>query len=233
MCGIWPQIQLQYPVDILGTMARITIESFLDLHSIIEEKYTSGSPIIFRGVPDARYKLIPKVGRVINYSRKLEQDIFDLFRMYGISYLESEPKSDWDLLAIAQHHGLPTRLLDWTYNPLVAAYFAVEENFDSDSAVYAMPAPMILDTKKAKSLFRRAIGVDIFMPSHITRRIAAQSGLFTVHWTPTKPINRNSIDKLIIPNSLRINLRGILYKYAFIEGLSSQTLMGKRDISNG
>lgn len=182
--------------------------------------------MIYRGVKDSSYNLVPKVGRKNNYSLKLEKDLLELFQIRCVSFLQYQPENKWEWLGIAQHHGLPTRLLDWTQNPLVAAFFAVEGSDVCDSAIYAMSAAWIIDTRIEKNPFQ-VKGLGVFLPHNTTRRIAAQSGYFTVHPKPPQPLDRRRFDKFIIPKSQRNEFRHILNSYGIHRGTLFPDLDGE------
>jgi hypothetical protein len=194
-------------------MAEIIIKDFQAFHEVIQGYSTTVD--IFRGVIDAKHELLPKLGRPGIKFRdtlpKVEKEILRLFKDHASPYIPGPNLSDWELLAIAQHHGLPTRLLDWSRNPLVAAYFAVESDYDKDSAVYILKGQKFLNTEKINPFKVRRVSK--FIPPHITPRITAQSGVFTIHPEPGEPYISESIDKLIIVPSFRRQLKKILYRY--------------------
>jgi hypothetical protein len=195
-------------------MADIPIESFNDLYDAVEQY--SDLTVIYRGVRSITYQLIPKIGR---YRRlhstdrvKEERSILRLFREQALPYLTFDPGNVWEWMALAQHHGLPTRLLDWTRNPLVAAYFAVEEKHDDDSVIYAYRNNTRISTETEGDPFaRKRIGK--FIPRHVTRRITAQTGLFTIHSDPEIPLDATAVDRLIIKKTYRKALKHTLFRY--------------------
>jgi hypothetical protein len=92
---------------------------------------------VFRGQDRAEFELQTSLARFLGGREdELEAHLLRAFRKYA--YGASEARDDWTWLALAQHHGLPTRLLDWTYSPHVALHFATADPgaFDADGAVW-------------------------------------------------------------------------------------------------
>lgn len=94
---------------------------------------------IYRGVSHKDFDLVPKLNRVCNHDLTLEDSLLRNFKKYGSADLGGY-QNFWQIVALAQHHGLPTRLLDWTYSPLVAAHFATCDitEYDYDGAIMCL-----------------------------------------------------------------------------------------------
>lgn len=97
------------------------------------------SPYVFRGLSEASHKLDTSLMRQGGHFAELEPHLLRNFRKYAHRDIV-EWDSMWYWLSLAQHHGLPTRLLDWTVSPLVAAHFATAdlERFHTDGAIWAV-----------------------------------------------------------------------------------------------
>ena len=139
--------------------------------------------VVFRGQRRCR-ELLPSVARDQEYVN-VEIDIFDEFKREAIPYLTEMPQTPWQWLAVAQHNGLPTRLLDWTKNPLVALWFAVSKpaHEQEPGIVWAhgyTPSNAISNSEQEDSPFSIET-TRIYLPEHVFPFIQAQSGLFTVH----------------------------------------------------
>ena len=113
-------------------------ESLADFFQLIGDQVSPEGDFWFRGHADREWGLYPTALRPESKAnRDLALALFDTFRQVAEMKLDRRP-GDEDTLGwhqVAQHYGLPTRLLDWTQNPLVALYFAVNHHYDTDGVV--------------------------------------------------------------------------------------------------
>jgi FRG domain-containing protein len=174
------------------------------------------SPYAFRGMPRVNHSLSSSLVRLAASRadvRRVETALLRNFRKYAHGEA-SNTDSIWDWLALGQHRGLPTRLLDWTYSPLVALHFATESpvEFDEDGVVWCVN--FVEANKRLPARLRRNLqkeGSDTFTvemlgqfetlrefdtlsrqpfvvflePPAIDRRILNQHALFSLMSSPT------------------------------------------------
>jgi hypothetical protein len=207
-------------------MEHLKVTNFASLHKVLCQ-FRKDKHWIFRGHSDRRWKLLPKAGRK-PFSSFDDRLVFESWKRRAIEHLRTAPSSDWDWLAIAQHHGLATRLLDWTTNPLNAAYFAVRDAGMIDAAVYAarFKSRVIPETIHPMEFF----AVAIYWPSGVVPRIARQAGLFTVHGKPNIPLEEctegvSALTEIVIPKKARNTLLRELSYY----GINAATLFPDLD----
>jgi hypothetical protein len=190
--------------DVMSTRTR-RVQSFLGMVEAIEEV----SGCIFRGVTDKIFPLIPKIGRILKYSEstfltRLEREALEHFVSHAEPWLSWRPQYDWEWLALAQHHGAPTRLLDWTRNPLVAAFFACDSNWDVDGAIYCVSVTefeynpsWLLNTDPF------AISVPVLIePRRFSPRMAAQASMLVACPRPNYPLNARTA-KIVVPAAMK------------------------------
>lgn len=163
--------------------------SLSELLKIIEDE-PAGPRHLFRGQGNAAWKLLPGLYRRehIPVGAGTLESSFDIFEVMcierffneGLPYLPSLPRGYSNDRILAQHFGVPTRLLDWSNDPLVAAYFAVEKWWEeTDAAVF-----MLLPDARYKPEDVRSLGPHkaiSLTPPAIDRRIPAQKSVFTFH----------------------------------------------------
>lgn len=195
-------------------MKDIVIHSWDELQKVIfedvwdEKVMRYRNNFIYRGVSNTNEDLLPKLNRVCPHDLSLEESLMRNFKKYAYADL-GQYQNFWQTLSLAQHHGLPTRLLDWTYSPLVAAHFATEnlEEYDRDGCLWCvdftvlhklLPSPLkaMLDKSRSSSFtiemledigdfqtlknLQKEPFVLFFEPASMLDRIANQYALFSL-----------------------------------------------------
>ncbi|MBV9212795.1 MAG: FRG domain-containing protein [Actinobacteria bacterium] len=94
------------------------------------------STLVFRGLARSSYSNVSSLARLGGDFADLERHLVRNFRKYA--HREMPGPTTWDWLSLAQHHGLPTRLLDWTFSPLIALHFATASWPDDDAVLLAV-----------------------------------------------------------------------------------------------
>ena len=182
------------------------VSTLVDFLSILRSK-TGALPIWYRGLSREDYKLDPSISRN-GYSLGDEQALINNFKKDAVPFVEHRPTSEWEWLFLMRHHGVPTRLLDWSESALVGLFFAThsqdapDKNDDHNGTLWILlPTEMNKDSSLARTtphlpMFGADAALDPYAPGRVahgpplppaaalamrqSRRMEVQQSVFTV-----------------------------------------------------
>ena len=100
----------------------------------------------YRGLTSSSHKLLPTLHRY-DIPVASEAHLMNRFKQNAYEFLDDRPQGEWEWMLLARHHGLPSRLLDWTENPLVGLFFASitsdVSNSRTNGALWCLSPPQL------------------------------------------------------------------------------------------
>ncbi|MCK5509823.1 MAG: FRG domain-containing protein [Desulfobacterales bacterium] len=177
------------------------------------------SSTLFRGHRECGWDLLPMIDRVDHGGLTRDDHehlMIEEFNKKSRLVRDLPFPNAWELHAVARHHGVPTRLLDWSESPLTALFFATLGQSQGDSVVWCycyIAEDRGLDINSYASPLK-VKDIILFDPPQLHPRIAGQSGQFTVHPTSSKDFDKwpGFLNQIIIPKDNRSQIRHELFR---------------------
>lgn len=193
----------------------IAIKRVQELLDYLDHKGAEGSALWFRGQRNAEWSLLPGYMRLV--SPPSESTLLSRFKQNAARLLDFPPATSFDWMFLMQHYGVPTRLLDWSENPLAALYFATLDTREQTSGALWVLEPVRLneysgiknpdepsyipsfdDSEEVEGYAIESIRNSrnfqlkpiATIATRNSARIQAQAGVFTIHHLSNQPIEK-------------------------------------------
>jgi hypothetical protein len=205
----------------------------------VNRHFDSQAPGVYRPGFSKRAESMKIKDNIEGKRLRLERDAISQFRSAGAAFLGGFSRTQ--VYFVAQHFGMPTRLLDWSTNPFASLFFACDGEEDQDGFVYAMDAKQAIpdkaETHPGKPLYRQVmtmrhavveygIGISFWeqidrtflphvlpiRPDGIPGRIGQQSSVFTLHMHRAKPVENPTLVTLQIDAASKPSIRPELHR---------------------